>query len=78
MSGFHEVRFPDIEANKSVLVRWLKQPGDWVEEGEDLVEMETDKVNFFISSPFRGRVHSLFQKEGAEIRPGDVLALIAP
>ncbi|MHA2611892.1 MAG: lipoyl domain-containing protein [bacterium JZ-2024 1] len=69
---------PELESEKSTLVRWLKQAGEQVEEGEDIAEVETEKVLFTLPSPCRGRIHSLCVAEGAEIAPGQILALILP
>jgi pyruvate dehydrogenase E2 component (dihydrolipoamide acetyltransferase) len=30
---------------EGTILRWLKSPGDQVERGEELVEIETDKAN---------------------------------
>ncbi|MFN4182866.1 MAG: lipoyl domain-containing protein [bacterium] len=69
---------PDLASEKSILVRWLKKVGEQVEKGEDIAEVETDKVVFTLPSPYRGRIHSFCVDEGAEIAPGQMLARILP
>lgn len=40
------IRMPSLGASmtEGVVARWLKRKGEWVEEGEPVVEVETDKV----------------------------------
>jgi 2-oxoglutarate dehydrogenase E2 component (dihydrolipoamide succinyltransferase) len=55
---------------------WLKREGDPVEEGETLVELETDKVNVEVSAGQSGVLERILQPEGATVAIGDVLAVI--
>jgi 2-oxoisovalerate dehydrogenase E2 component (dihydrolipoyl transacylase) len=50
--------------------------GDAVSEGEDLVELVTDKANFTVSSPVSGRLVEVRADEGAKVNPDDVLAVV--
>ncbi len=45
---------PEQEGSKSVVEKWLKQPGDFVGIHEPIVEISTDKVTIEISSPATG------------------------
>jgi pyruvate/2-oxoglutarate dehydrogenase complex dihydrolipoamide acyltransferase (E2) component len=36
------------------ILNWLKSEGDWVEKGEPLLEIESEKVTIEISSPASG------------------------
>lgn len=56
--------------------RWLKRPGERVARGEPLVEIETDKVNSELESPYEGVVTEIVAPEGATVPVGDVLARI--
>ena len=56
--------------------RWLKQAGEPVEEGEPLVELETDKVNVEVPASQSGVLERVLQPEGATVGVGDVLAVI--
>ncbi len=53
---------------------WLKQIGDWVEEGEDLVEIETEKASMPIPSPAAGRLESIDVAAEAFASVGDIIA----
>lgn len=57
--------------------RWLKQAGDAVTVGEALVELETDKVDVEVSASKSGVLESIAHPEGADVKIGDVLGVIA-
>ena len=56
--------------------RWRKTEGDFVEAGEVLLELETEKVNLEVSAVQGGRLLRIERKEGETVKIGDVLALI--
>ena len=75
----HEVRVPDLgEVNEVAVVEWLKAVGDPVAEGDDLVEVETEKTTFVVPAPVHGRLVRVVAREGGEIRVGDLLGEIEP
>ena len=41
--------------------QWLKQEGEWVSEGEDLVEIETEKASVQIPSPASGTLQGILK-----------------
>ena len=53
---------------------WLKQIGDWVGEGEDLVEIETEKASMPIPSPAAGVLESIEVAAEQFASVGDVIA----
>jgi pyruvate/2-oxoglutarate dehydrogenase complex dihydrolipoamide acyltransferase (E2) component len=61
----------------ATLSSWLKQVGDRVEEGDPIAELETDKTNNELESPFSGTVVELLVDEGAEVVPGQVIARLS-
>jgi pyruvate/2-oxoglutarate dehydrogenase complex dihydrolipoamide acyltransferase (E2) component len=61
---------------EGVVSRWLKRPGDRVARGEPLVEIETDKVNSEIESPYDGVLAEVLVEEGATVPVGEVIARI--
>ena len=56
------------------IVRWLKQPGDTVAEGETLVEVEAAKTTVEVPSPVSGTLLRIVAEPGETI---DVRAPIA-
>ena len=56
--------------------KWLKQPGDTVEQYEPLVEVITDKVNAEVPSPFAGILREILAEEGATVPNNADIAII--
>ncbi len=56
--------------------QWLKKEGDFVEAGEALVELETDKVNLEVGAKSSGMLAKINVPEGQDVKVGDVLGLI--
>lgn len=63
----------DVEGT---VIRWLKQPGELVRADEPLVEVETEKVNVEIPSPFAGTLTEILVPEGQTVPVGTPLAVI--
>lgn len=61
---------------KASVSYWHKSIGDSVKEGEDLVELVTDKAAFNMPSPVSGTLKEILVSEGDEVRVGQVLARI--
>ena len=59
------------------IARWIKQPGEAVREGEPLVEVSTDKINYEVESPASGTVGRALGNDGDEFACGDVIGTIA-
>lgn len=64
------------EGTESVMERWFKQPGDYVEQYEPLLEISTDKVSMEISAPVSGVLKEILKEANEPIEPGDVLGRI--
>jgi len=58
------------------IAKWLKKPGDRVEVGEPLVELETEKTNLELSAEKRGVITSIARKEGEDVKIGELLAVV--
>ncbi len=58
--------------------QWFKQEGEWIAEGEDLVEIETEKASVQIPAPASGIVENI-QKQTEEFAAvGDIIASLRP
>ncbi len=53
---------------------WRVQPGDQVRRGDILCEIETDKTNVEVESPFTGKVGQLLVQAGETVEVGAPLA----
>ncbi|MFN2461619.1 MAG: biotin/lipoyl-containing protein, partial [Candidatus Velthaea sp.] len=58
------------------IVEWRKTPGEWVEEGETLVDVTTDKVDVEVPSTAAGVITAIHGKEGDTVAIGSVLVEI--
>ena len=56
---------------------WLKNPGDHVQEGEAVLEIDSDKASMEIPSPVTGVLVEQLAAEGAEVEIGSVIARLA-
>jgi pyruvate/2-oxoglutarate dehydrogenase complex dihydrolipoamide acyltransferase (E2) component len=59
-----------------VLARWFKTPGDRVEKGEALFEVETEKVTVPVESLYAGTLVEVLVAEGGMAGEGDPIAAI--
>ncbi|MCC7358148.1 MAG: 2-oxo acid dehydrogenase subunit E2 [Anaerolineales bacterium] len=58
------------------LVRWLKQAGEAVEQGDPIAEVTTDKVNMEVEAPATGVLTGLRVREGETVPVTTVIAYI--
>jgi pyruvate dehydrogenase E2 component (dihydrolipoyllysine-residue acetyltransferase) len=61
---------------EGTILRWLKSPGDSVEQGDELVEIETDKANMVYEAPTGGTLIEVVAEEDATLPIGEVIARI--
>ena len=66
-----------MEMQDGTIVRWLKQEGDTVEEGEPLVEVETAKLQTELESTASGILSRIVAQEGQIVPIRGVLCVIA-
>ena len=73
-----EVKLPPIAegVDKANVSYWHHAAGDSVKEGEDLVELVTDKATFNLPAPVSGIVKEVLVNEGDEAKVGQILAKI--
>src|SRR5512133_724042 len=61
---------------EATVARWHKKEGDFVNVGEVLVELETDKVNLEVGAKGAGVLQKIDAAEGADVKVGEVLGTI--
>lgn len=73
-----DVILPELakEVDKAVVSFWHFEIGEDVSEGDDLVEIMTDKATFNVPAPISGKLMNILAEEGQEVRVGDVIATI--
>jgi len=67
-----------VSVSEGTITKWLKQPGESVEQDEPLLEISTDKVDTEVPSPGAGVLQQIFVQEGETVEVGTRLAVIAP
>jgi len=74
-----EIRLPalgddkNLEANVSF---WYFDAGEKVKQGEDLLEVVTDKATFNVPAPAAGKLASISAGEGEVVKADDLLGFI--
>jgi 2-oxoglutarate dehydrogenase E2 component (dihydrolipoamide succinyltransferase) len=73
-----EIKVPPFgESIQEVQVAgWLKQPGDWVDRDEEIVELESEKASQALTSDFAGVMGEIKVAQGEFAKIGDVLCVL--
>lgn len=71
-----EILVPSLPESVSdaTLVAWHKQAGEWVNEGDNLADLETDKVILEVPAPKSGTLVELVVQDGETVVGGQLLA----
>ena len=78
MSNF-DVKLPslgDDAGDKATVSVYFRDVGDEIKEGDDLVEMVTDKATFTVPCPVSGKIVKLTAGEDDVVKVGQSLAII--
>lgn len=72
---------PEFEVHKKTeqkitIMFWFKSEGQNVQEGEELVEVQTDKAILDIESPASGKLKKIIINAGQEASPGQKIGEI--
>ena len=73
-----EIKVPVLPESvaDATIAAWHKKVGDSVAEGDNLVDLETDKVVLEVPAPADGIIVSIIQAEGAVVTANQVLATL--
>ena len=74
-----EITLPELGEDTVVTVNvsaWLAAVGTPLLEGDDLLEITTDKAAFCVPCPQAGTLAAIRVNEGDDIRPGDIIAVL--
>lgn len=73
-----EVTVPEMGESvlEATVSQWFKKEGEYVNVGDVLVELETDKVNVEVGAKNAGVLQQIKVKEGGDVKVGDVLGTI--
>ncbi|MGG4219764.1 dihydrolipoamide acetyltransferase family protein [Paenibacillus jamilae] len=75
---WNDVTMPQLAESlvSATIAKWLKQPGDSVEQFEPICEVITDKVNAEIPSTLDGIMGDLLAEEGQTVAVGELICRI--
>lgn len=62
---------------EATILKWLKKPGDKIEQDESVLEVATDKVDTEVPSTYAGVLKEILAKEGEVVKVGKAIAIIA-
>ncbi|MHC4267677.1 MAG: biotin/lipoyl-containing protein [Planctomycetota bacterium] len=74
-----EFEFPDIgtEPNKEITVSfWHIEEDEEFEEGDDILEVSTNKTTINVPASSKGRLIEILVQEGDVVTTGDIIAII--
>src|SRR5438045_2843718 len=74
-----EVKIPQLGESvvEATVAKWVKRPGERVQVGDALLELETEKVNVEVAAEEAGVLEKVIHPEGATVKVGEVVGIIA-
>lgn len=71
------LKTPDLgDTDKIELLKWFVGVGEKVEEGQELVELVTDKASFPVESPFDGVILEILKPAGSLVIKDEILGIL--
>lgn len=73
-----ELKLPELAegVNEAVVSFWHFKEGDSIKEGDEIVEMATDKAAFNVPCNLSGVLKKKLAQEGDTVKVGQALAII--
>ena len=73
-----DIILPNIgeTVDEGKVIKWLKQVGDQVTDGDVVCEVETDKSTMEVPSTIDGTIKEIRVKEGDIVPVGTILAIV--
>ena len=73
-----EVKVPALSESvaEATLLSWHKREGEQVDRGENLIDIETDKVVLELPAPAAGILAKIIQDDGTTVTSGEIIATI--
>lgn len=62
---------------EATILKWLKKPGDKIEQDESVLEVATDKVDTEVPSTHAGILEEILAKEGEVVKVGKAIAVLS-
>ncbi|MCI0633077.1 MAG: hypothetical protein L0206_04055, partial [Actinobacteria bacterium] len=79
-TGTVEIQMPQMgeSVTEGTVLEWHKREGEFVEEGETVVEVSTDKVDAEVPAPASGTLAKVLKGEDETVQVGEALAELDP
>lgn len=75
--NYFELKTPDLgDTDKIELIKWYTKIGDKVQEGQEILELVTDKAAFPVESPVNGVLSEIRVPAGAIVQKYEVLGVM--
>ncbi len=73
-----EIKLPQFndKIDESLVTLWYVEEGDQVQEGDSLVEVQTEKATDEIKEPISGTVKEILKKRGDVVKVEETLGVI--
>ena len=73
-----DVMVPELAESitEAIIGEWLKKPGDLVHQGDQLVDIETDKVVLEITAPESGQLALINKHKNELVESNEIIAVI--
>jgi pyruvate/2-oxoglutarate dehydrogenase complex dihydrolipoamide acyltransferase (E2) component len=72
-----ELRTPDLgDAEKIELLKWYVSENDSIKEGDEILELITDKAAFPVESPYSGKLKSKLANDGEIVSKNQILGIL--
>src|SRR5258708_36978483 len=75
-----EIKVPQLSESvaEATLLAWHKKVGDAVKRDENLIDIETDKVDLELPAPADGVVAKIIKGDGGPVKAGEDIAMNRP
>src|SRR5512142_3411577 len=73
-----EIKVPQLSESvtEATLLTWQKKVGEAVQEGENLIDVETDKVVLELPAPKSGVLVKIIRQDGEKVGSNEVIAML--
>lgn len=74
---YFELKTPDLgDTDKIELVKWYTELGEFIEEGQEVLELVTDKAAFPVEAPMSGTLSEIRVPAGSLVQKYEILGVM--
>jgi pyruvate/2-oxoglutarate dehydrogenase complex dihydrolipoamide acyltransferase (E2) component len=72
-----ELKTPDLgDTEKIELIKWYCKVGEQIREGQEILELVTDKAAFPVEAPMAGKLSEIRVPEGSVVQKYEILGVM--